>query len=734
MLRITFLLLVSMLAGLPGDLEKTESATPAEFVWRAEYQRAVSATGAARERATYLMMAGDEPEAFDQLGFAADLFERGVVAYKAGRYAESLDLTGEPNDNAYLEGYRLYYRAASQFELGDHAEAVSECERFFALISDTTLLEEHPVLIDAKNLYAEAFARSPLHDPPLPGDFDFSEITTSRAFLILAMAYHDKGLDEQARNLFLECAEAEIDTSTALLFTEMMRKVAGRLHEFDMEELVTLTRFALKIRNREAANIMMKHLLEHCGNDHTVRLVKGRHLASTGEKRKAIRIYRSIFNSDAPVALKKNALLEKAALEHAMKRYEDAAQSYRTFGMYYPGDSRSARSLDIAARLEVARNKWDRALAIWEVLRQRGCSSSIHREAALSEAVLLHTMGKTAESHMILEQLLPDTGGLIEASTLYWLQLTSPDENDRDTWSKRLIDRYPESFYARVLREGEKSAVSLSANGARGDQWPLILAMESCERVSYDSAVSGISCNGSQLDHPAYGAFDYFMSIGALAEAADCADVLKILFGRNRELMSLLYRDARAAGMADVALSILNSPAFFSARSRLLRKLYYPVTFSNTISENAAERRIPVDLILAVIREESRFDSRAVSRAGAIGLMQLMPSTGAWIGAKLGVQNISDVDFRTPEFNIGAGSWYLRFHLDRSGENLVAALAAYNAGRSRMQKWRTLFTPERSPMAALEMIGIRETRNYVRRVLDSMAAYRSIYDIRTEHQ
>jgi soluble lytic murein transglycosylase-like protein len=113
------------------------------------------------------------------------------------------------------------------------------------------------------------------------------------------------------------------------------------------------------------------------------------------------------------------------------------------------------------------------------------------------------------------------------------------------------------------------------------------------------------------------------------------------------------------------------------------------------ISRFSQQHQLHPALIRAVIKAESDFDPRAVSRAGAIGLMQLMPQTAV----RLDVRDLYD-----PEDNIGGGTKYLRQLLDRFRGNLPLALAAYNAGEHVIDRYRTL-----PPFG--------ETRQYVRKVL-----------------
>ena len=113
------------------------------------------------------------------------------------------------------------------------------------------------------------------------------------------------------------------------------------------------------------------------------------------------------------------------------------------------------------------------------------------------------------------------------------------------------------------------------------------------------------------------------------------------------------------------------------------------------IKRHSSRHQLHPALIRAVIKAESNFDPRAVSRAGAIGLMQLMPQTAV----RMDVRDLYD-----PDDNVGGGTKYLRQLLDRFHGNLPLALAAYNAGENVVDRYQAL-----PP--------IDETRRYVRKVL-----------------
>ena len=148
------------------------------------------------------------------------------------------------------------------------------------------------------------------------------------------------------------------------------------------------------------------------------------------------------------------------------------------------------------------------------------------------------------------------------------------------------------------------------------------------------------------------------------------------------------------------AISLTNVPSDPRYRKIEIESNRFPAIMSErelepVIRRHSSQHQLHPALIRAVIKAESNFDPRAVSRAGAIGLMQLMPQTAV----RLDVRDMYD-----PDDNVGGGTKYLRQLLDRFHGNLPLALAAYNAGENAVDRYQAL-----PPFD--------ETRQYVLKVL-----------------
>ena len=153
-----------------------------------------------------------------------------------------------------------------------------------------------------------------------------------------------------------------------------------------------------------------------------------------------------------------------------------------------------------------------------------------------------------------------------------------------------------------------------------------------------------------------------------------------------------------------------------------LWRLAYPKPYVQEVEEAAQEFSLDALLVYGIMREESRYDPEAISRAYAQGLMQIIPSTRDWIGEQLKIE-IDPIEIFDPGMNIHLGAWYLRHLLDYFEEDLHYAVAGYNGGPGNVNAWKE--NPlVREKADFLRWIGFGETREYIPKVLLSYEVYR----------
>jgi soluble lytic murein transglycosylase len=145
-------------------------------------------------------------------------------------------------------------------------------------------------------------------------------------------------------------------------------------------------------------------------------------------------------------------------------------------------------------------------------------------------------------------------------------------------------------------------------------------------------------------------------------------------------------------------------------------RLRYPLRYQAIVRGHARNYDLDPALLAAVIYQESKFNAHARSSSGAIGLMQLLPSTAKGIAVHTGGSRFRVSDLDDPEINVRYGSWYLRHLLDKYGDTRTA-LAAYNAGQENVDTWRR----------EGKGIAFAETRHYVSRVEHLRTLYRRGY-------
>ena len=197
----------------------------------------------------------------------------------------------------------------------------------------------------------------------------------------------------------------------------------------------------------------------------------------------------------------------------------------------------------------------------------------------------------------------------------------------------------------------------------------------------------------------------------------------------------LMAKFAQHRGAPERGIRLVKSlfPAYFAipleSAPFAFWQMAYPLPWRESLEQLARERDLDPFIIAGLIRQESEFDAAAISRTNARGLTQVMPGTGSWLAQKIGLGRFSVGMLHLPATNLNLGTYYMRMMLNQLDQNWEFMLAAYNAGKSRVDKWRTWFD-YREPAEFVESIPFDETRNYVQVVLRNADFYRRLYAAR----
>jgi soluble lytic murein transglycosylase len=277
-------------------------------------------------------------------------------------------------------------------------------------------------------------------------------------------------------------------------------------------------------------------------------------------------------------------------------------------------------------------------------------------------------------------------------------------ENDSVAFARwrEIVAQSPTSYYAIVSakRLGQKPWEP----AARADSFPRVAAVDSAFRRAAILEQLGMDAE-ARLEYDAMDAAAVAAGVGdrLLATAQAFLE-----HGQPSRAMRLAQR-AADAGQRDVRVY----------------RLLFPVIDRDELARDAKARGLDPALVAGLIRQESNFTARAVSVAGARGLMQLLPSVGEEIGRSLGFPVWNSALLFDPDANLQMGTAHLATYTKQYGP-LPRVLAAYNAGGSRVARWSAKPGVD-DPEIFVERIPFVETRDYVRLVQRNAEFYRMLY-------
>jgi soluble lytic murein transglycosylase len=388
-----------------------------------------------------------------------------------------------------------------------------------------------------------------------------------------------------------------------------------------------------------------------------------------------------------------------------------AIRSYRRFAQRYPGSKRAPEARFLAAWLEIRLGRTNGEKQMARLLRGKSQVRGRWRRSAVWELGFraFETRRYARAAHYLSQYTTLVTDSMDEARGFYWLGRSYRR-------GPKAIDAYRKAIAVEPLH------------------WYAILAAGRLKRLEvkppspFENATSPGSTEAPKNDLPVPDAFEAYRRLGldldgiAWLNAHENALVAEYPKAQRIPLLTQLYRDAGA--YRDALLIARRRMIYLHSNPSEHRWWWdaaYPTPWRAIVDEHRAD--LPRALVYATMRQESGFRPEVVSRAGAVGLMQLMPE----VATKLAGKSVTRYMLRVPRTNIALGLDEMAALAAEFDHVYPLSIAAYNAGKGRVRRW----LKESRKMELdrfVERIPFNETRNYVRRVTTHYARYSYLDD------
>jgi soluble lytic murein transglycosylase len=380
-----------------------------------------------------------------------------------------------------------------------------------------------------------------------------------------------------------------------------------------------------------------------------------------------------------------------------------------------------------AANLHLVHHEYDQALDAFRELQQRFPKGPKASYAHWKAAWLTLRMGRNDEAKKLFEeQIAAYPSGNEANAALYWRARLAEEDNDpamARAFYQKLSDRYRNYYYAELARQRLKK---LPAGADPPGEYPLldrIPPLEHGEKITLAEAPpddlhyqkAKLLGNGGLID----------LAVRELEKAASDDQDKSWAPAETAQL----YIDT---GHYDRAIEVMKRsvPSYFAVDIPTLPREYwdalFPRPYWSDLKKFSIANGLDPYLVASLIRQESEFNPVAVSRANAVGLMQLLPRTGKLVAHQVAMKRYSPSQLYTAPVNLELGTRYFRGMVDKFGGSFEQALAAYNAGDNRVEEWMGQ-GKYRDAAEFVESIPFTETREYVQAIMRNASVYRQLY-------
>ncbi|MDP9235845.1 MAG: transglycosylase SLT domain-containing protein [Chloroflexota bacterium] len=698
----------TVVAGAPR-VTPTATTSPADsklgdrLRYEGEFEGAAGVYAAVASEAT-----GDKQQ-------AARLAQAQVLT-RIGRHADArapldayvaADTNGDGNAARYMLGSTLD-------DLGDLPGAIDSYSRYIAaggVLSDFARVERAKLLARLGRVAeAEAAAQEVLASPLLPsfkGSFAFS----------IARAFEQGGADTDALAWY-DRAKADGDVASALARSGAIKK---RLNDPTWVSDYTL---AVDGYPDSAVATDLLDALDAAGvsvSDYTRGVVSYR--ASRNDAARGA-LARAIAAADHAA----ESTYYLAALDERLGDTAGAIAGYQRAHDLDPASSLADNALWWRSRLLEQSARYDEAGAGFAALAAGYPTSVWRADANFHRGLVQYRAGDAAAAAATWGSLVALVGEDDAPRLRFWQARALMDAGDATAQSllRALHNDLPANFY------GLRAELLLKKNDGKDHRPKLSDDRPDWNKIAtYLKEKGGTDVSVAPAQDPRWDEAAELRAVGLNAQSEVAA---RAVLSEDSRDVSLTYADMRAAqeaGQTSLAARaattlIASLPAGAPEPPAALLRIAYPGAYSDLVTDAAKQQGVSSTLLLALVRQESYYDPDAGSDAGALGLTQVVPSTGEAIANDLGVAAFSPNDLYRPKLSLNFGASYLADQLKQFDGDPYHALAAYNGGPGTASS--AIKSAGDDEDLFVEDLEFDETQRYVRLVMENYARYRQLYE------
>jgi soluble lytic murein transglycosylase len=641
-------------------------------------------------------------------------------------YAKAIDPLNRAKAGASeLGDYVAYYLGDAYLKTAHNAEALSTLADFSKNFPDSLLIRDaHLVYADAllvEGRAQEAAALLEKDRAPVRSDVEFT----------IGRAYEAAGVNQKAatafRNVYFNLPNSiEADAAGAEL-----RKfgISG-----DIAERRTRADLLFKARHYSEAAHDYHDLVEEVSpaDRPDVQLALAGALEKSDRSHDARQLLTAMGAQHGDAEAERLYLLSET--QRSTSDEEAVQRTLNELRQFGPASPWLEQALFSAGNMYLLKRDYDRAIDCFRELQERFPNGGRAPYAHWKAAWLAFRQGRTDLARQGFENqiaLYPDSAEIPAA--LYWRARLAEEEGNpamARAFYQKLTDRFRNYYYADFGRQRLKALPSagVASQGSPTEPPPHYTLLDRVSALSTSGRITATDPPDDNLRVERA----RLLSNGGLADAA----VRELQAAASQEggtwappEMARVYQDG---GRYDRGIEIMKraTPNYFAVDIPDLPRPYWEALFPKAywadLRKYSELNGLDPYLVASLIRQESEFNALALSRANAVGLMQLLPKTGKSVAKQVKLKGYNAPQLYTPAVNLELGTRYFKEMVDKYNGQYEYALAAYNAGSDRVGDWLEQ-GHYRDPQEFVESIPFTETREYVQAILRNANVYRQLY-------